>query len=211
MTGLPKIAKRHDAICIFVDCLSKYVRIIPTKMNNSAIQFATLFRDNIFRLHGILKTLFSDRDPKFTSDFWRELFRSLGSHLNLSTAYHPQTDGQTENANRHIGAYHRHYIAPYQTDWDTHLTYAEFALNNHRSSTTGFTPFYMVDVRHPNTPLTLTNGLVAVRDDNTPLTFDDFIKNWHMDLQTAKGSMESAQQRQQRYANQHRRDLQFVT
>ena len=94
-------------------------------------------------------------------------------------------------------------------DWDTHLMCAEFALNNHRSSTTGFTPFYMVYGRHPNTPITLTNEVVAVRDGNTPLTVDAFIRNWHMDLQTAIASMETAQQRQQRYANLHRRDVQF--
>ncbi len=209
MTGLPRTSKGHDAICVFVDRLSKYVHIIPTKMSNSAIQFATVFKDNIFRLHGIPKTLVSDRVPRFTSDFWRELFRQLGSLLNLSTAYHPQTDGQTENANRHISAYIRHYISPYQTDWDTHLTCAEFALNNHRSSTTRFTPFYMVYGRHPNTPITLTNKVVAVRDDSTPLSVDAFIRNWHMDLQTAKASMETAQQRQQRYANLHRRDIHF--
>jgi hypothetical protein len=85
----------------------------------------------------------------------------------------------------------------------------EFALNDHRLSTTGFTPFYMVYGRHPNTPITLTNEVVTVRDDRTPLTVNAFIKNWHMDLQTAKASMETAQQRQQRYANQHRRDVQF--
>ena len=209
MTGLPKTAKGHDSICVFVDRLSKYVHIIPTKMSQTAIQFATVFRDNIFRLHGMPKSLVSDRDPKFTSDFWREFFSQLGTHFNLSTAYHPQTDGQTENANRHIGAYLCHYIAPYQKDWDQHLTCAEFALNNHRSSTTGFTPFYMVYGRHPITPLTLTNEIVTVNSDKTPLSVEDFIRNWHMDLQTAKASMETVQQRQQRYANRHRRDLQF--
>jgi hypothetical protein len=209
MTGLPKTAKGHDAICVFVDRLSKYVHIIPTKLSQTAIQFATVFRDNNFRPHGMPKSLVSDRDPKFTSDFRRELFAQLDTHLNLSTAYHPQTDGQTKNANRHIGAYLRHYIAPYQRDWDKHLTCAEFALNSHRSSTTGFTPFDMVYGRHPITPLTLANEIVTVNSDKTPLSVEDFIRNWHMDLQTAKAGMETAQQRQQRYANRHRRDLQF--
>jgi hypothetical protein len=209
MIGLPKTAKGNDTICVFVDRLSKYVHIIPTKGTNSAIQFASIFRDTIFRLHGIPKSIVSDRDPKFTSDFWKTLFELLGTHLNLSTAYHPQTDGQTENANRHVSAYLRHYIAPYQKDWDTHLACAEFALNNHRSSSTGFTPFYMVYGRHPNTPLTLTNEVVDINTDNTPLTVETFIKNWHMDLQTARASIETAQIRQQRYANRSRRDVQF--
>jgi hypothetical protein len=157
MTTLPKTAREYDAIAVFVDRLSKYVHIIPTKLTITAIQFANIFRDNIFRLHGMPLSLISDCDPCFTSDFWTILFKSLGTHLNLSTAYHPQADGQTKNANRHIGAYLRHYIDPYQKDWDQHLTCAEFALNNHRSSSTGFTPFYMVFGQHPHTPLSLTN------------------------------------------------------
>jgi IS30 family transposase len=170
MTTLPKTARGHNAIAVFVDRLSKYVYVIPTKMSITAIQFATLFRDNIFRLHGMPLSLISDRDPRFTSGLWKELFHSLGTHLNLSNAYHPQTDGQTENANRHIGAYLRHYIDLYEKDWDQHLTCAEFALNNHRSSTTGFTPFYMVYGQHPHTPLTLTNEVATVNSDNTPLS-----------------------------------------
>jgi hypothetical protein len=209
MTTLPKTARGHDAIAVFVDRLSKFVHIIPTKMSITAVQFANIFRDNIFRLHGMPLSLVSDRDPRFTSGFWKELFRSLGTHLNLSTAYHPQTDGQTENANRHIGAYLRHYIDPYQKDWDQHLACAEFALNNHRSSTTGFTPFYMVYGRHPHTPLTLANEVSTVHHDNRPVSVEDFIKTWHMDLATARASMESAQERQQRYANQHRRDVTY--
>jgi hypothetical protein len=155
-------------------------------------------------------SLISDCDPRFKSDFWTVLFKSLRTHLNLSTAYHPQTDGQTKNANRHIGAYLRHYIDPYQEDWDQHLTCAEFALNNHRSSSTGFTPFYMVFGQHPHTPLSLTNEVATVHSDNTPLSAEDFIKNWHMDLATARASMKTAQERQQRYANQHRRDVSYV-
>jgi hypothetical protein len=89
------------------------------------------------------------------------------------------------------------------------LTCAEFTLNNHRSSTTGFAPFYIVYGRHPITPLTLTNEIVKINSDKIPLSLEDFIRTWHMDLQTAKASMETAQQRQQRYANGHRRDLQF--
>jgi hypothetical protein len=183
---------------------------IPTKMTITAIQFATLFQDNIFRLHGMPLSLILDRDPRFTSDFWTVLFKSLGTHLNLCTAYHPQTDGQTENTNRHIGAYLWHYIDPYQKDWDQHLTCAEFALNNHRSSTTGFAPFYMVFGQHPHTLLSLTNEITTVHSDNTPLSVDDFIKNWHMDLATARASMETAQERQKRYANQHRCDVSYV-
>jgi hypothetical protein len=84
----------------------------------------------------------SDRDSKFTSEFWKNLFHILGTKLNMSTSYHPQTDGQTEIMNRHIIAYLRYYIAPLGKDWAKHHANAEFALNNHTSSTTGQTPFF---------------------------------------------------------------------
>jgi hypothetical protein len=137
MVRLPRTIQGHDAIAVFVDRLSKYVRIIPVKTNMSAIQIANVFQDTVFKHHGIPKTLVSDRDSKFTSEFWKVLFKTLGTKLNMSSSYHPQTDGQTEIMNRHIIAYLRHYIAPLGHDWATHLANAEFALNNHTSSTTG--------------------------------------------------------------------------
>jgi hypothetical protein len=97
----------------------------------------------------------SDKDSKFTSEFWKSLFQILGTKLNMSTSYHPQTDGQTEIMNKHIIAYLRHYIAPLGKDRAKHLANAEFTLNGHTSSTTGQTPFYLLHNRHPNTPLTL--------------------------------------------------------
>jgi hypothetical protein len=88
MTALPKTARGHDAIAVFVDRLSKYVNIIPTKMTITAIQFATIFRDNIFRLQGMPISLISDCNPRFTSDFWTVLFESLetAAHASMETA-----------------------------------------------------------------------------------------------------------------------------
>jgi hypothetical protein len=142
MVRLPRTQRGEDAIAVFVDRLSKYVRIIPTKTDITATQFANVFQDTNFRHYGIPKSLMSDRDSKFTSEFWKNLFQILGTKLNMSTSYHPQTDGQTEIMNTHIIAYLRHNIAPLGKDWAKHLANAEFALNNHTSSTTGQTPFF---------------------------------------------------------------------
>jgi hypothetical protein len=79
---LPRTRRRYDAITVFVDRLSKYVRIIPTKTDMSAIRFANVFQDTIFKHHGIPKVLVSDRDSKFTSEFWTTLFKTLGTKLN---------------------------------------------------------------------------------------------------------------------------------
>jgi transposase InsO family protein len=97
---LPKTPRGHDAITVFVDKLSKQVHFVPSKTTDTASDVARLFFDNVFRLHGMPTTIVSDRDTKFTSRFWRELHRLLDVKLAMSTAFHPQTDGQTERANQ---------------------------------------------------------------------------------------------------------------
>ena len=99
ITGLPRTKKGNDSIMVVVDKLSKAVHFIPVQSTYKAVQIAHLFMQNIFRLHGFPKVIISDRDVKFTSTFWRTLFAELGTQLNFSTAYHPQTDGQTERVN----------------------------------------------------------------------------------------------------------------
>ena len=96
---LPKTKAGFDAIVVFVDIFSKMVHFAPTKTTASAPDTARLFFDHIVRLHGLPKSIISDRDAKFTSRFWKSLFQSLGTKLAMSTAFHPQTDGQTERAN----------------------------------------------------------------------------------------------------------------
>jgi hypothetical protein len=206
MVRLPRTHRGYDAIAVFVDRLSKYVRIIPTKTDMSAIQFANVFQDTIFKHHGISKVLVSDRDLKFTSEFWTTLIKTLGTKLNMSSSYHPQTDGQTEIMSRHIIAYLRHYIAPLGKDWAKHLANAEFALNNHTSSTTGYTPFFLVNNRHPNTPLTLFHPKV---NDKVPIIGEQSLTQWLLNRESARTAMRLAQDRMAVSANIHRRDLRY--
>ena len=97
---LPKTRGGNDAIVVFVDMFSKMVHFAPTKTTAMAPDTARLFFDHIFRLHGLPKAIVSDHDAKFTSKFWQTLFQTLGTKLAMSTAFHPQTDGQTKRANR---------------------------------------------------------------------------------------------------------------
>jgi transposase InsO family protein len=85
---------------VVVDNLSKETHFIPIKSTFKSIDVANVFMKEIFRLHGFPKTIISDRDAKFTSSFWRSLFAGLGTQLEFSTTYHPQTDGQTERVNK---------------------------------------------------------------------------------------------------------------
>ena len=96
VTGLPKTTRSHDAIWVVIDRLTKSAHFIPIRTTFSLEQLADLYVREIVRLHGVPKSIVSDRDARFTSKFWRSVQRALGTKLNFSTAFHPQTDGQSE-------------------------------------------------------------------------------------------------------------------
>ncbi|KAJ9527734.1 hypothetical protein QJQ45_000427 [Haematococcus lacustris] len=130
ITKLPSGSHGYDAICVFVDRLSKMVHFVPCREDLKARRFAQLFIDNVYKLHGMPAELISDRGSLFTSVFWREVMRRCGSKPALSSSYHPQSDGQTERYNRVLEEMLRHYISPTQSDWPDYLALAEFAVNN---------------------------------------------------------------------------------
>jgi len=99
ITGLPKNVKHNDSIMVVVEKLNKVAHFIPIKSTYKAVNIAEIFMKEIFRLHGISKMVISDRDAKFTGTFWKALFKGLDTQLNFSTAFHPQTDDQTEWVN----------------------------------------------------------------------------------------------------------------
>ena len=100
ITQLPRSKDGYDAIVMFVDTFSKMVHFAKTKTEASAMDTAKIFFDQVYKYHGLPKVIVSDRDLKFTSKFWKALFNTLGTKLSMSTAFHPQSDGQTERANR---------------------------------------------------------------------------------------------------------------
>ncbi|KAG3127536.1 hypothetical protein PC128_g27082 [Phytophthora cactorum] len=122
---------------------------------------ARQFVDGVFRHHGLPETFNSDRDPRFTTAFWQTLFRLLGTSLHMSTADHPQTDGQTERVNRVLEDTLRSVCAEAPRTWSERLPVVEFALNNAVHASTGFTPFYLNGMHHPRVPLTLRGGTEA--------------------------------------------------
>jgi len=209
ITQLPRTTEGHDAIVVFVDRLTKMVHFAATVTTVTAPQLATIFFDTVYRFHGLPRVVVSDRDPRFTSKFWQELFkRCFGTKLAMSTATHLQTDGQTERANRTLEDMLRPYVSLRQNDWDKHLTPAEFAYNNSKQTSTGFTPFYLNYGRNPETPATL----MAQFDINNGIANQaaaDFIQQWQSDIALAKEHLAAAQQRQARLADAHRRKLVF--
>ena len=142
-------SRGFNAICVIVDRFSKQIHAIPTNTELTSEGMAKIYRDQVFRLHGIPRKVISDRGPQFESSFMKDLYRLLGIEANPSTAYHPQTDGQTERINQEIEQYLRIYVNFRQNDWADWLAIAEFAYNDKVQASTGHSPFFVNHGRHP--------------------------------------------------------------
>jgi hypothetical protein len=149
ITGLPT-SNGHDAILVIIDRFTKMGLFIPTTATLTAEGLADLITVWVVAKHGTPADIVSDRGAVFTSNFWKSLTQRLAIKRNLSTAYHPETDGQTERLNQILEQYLRIYVDYLQDDWNSLLPLAEFAYNNATHSATGVTPFFANKGYHPN-------------------------------------------------------------
>jgi hypothetical protein len=196
ITKLP-LSGGYDSIMVVIDLLSKVTHFVPCKETYTAEQLAALFRVNIFRLHGIPEKIILDRGSTFVSEFWRALMHSLRITSGFSTAYHPQTDGQTERRNQVLEDYLRHFCLYYQDNWVKILDIAEFSINNLDSALLGTSPFFFSQGYHPKfSVLTETSGIRAL---------DDFIEDLQEIQEKAIECLTQAKQRQARYYDAHKR------
>ena len=143
ITTLPETKANHDAVMVIVDKLTKLVMFIPTRTDMDTVTTAKLFFNHWYRWFGLPKKIISDRDGRFISKFWKELFRLTQTRLAMSTSHHPQTAGQTEKANRTLEEMIRHYINYQQNNWDELLPGLEHAYNSSVHATAGLAPFMM--------------------------------------------------------------------
>jgi hypothetical protein len=205
---LPRTPRGYDAILVVVDRLTKRAHFIATRTNVTAVETAQLFVDNIFRLHGLPRTILTDRDSRFVGHFWRSLFNLLDVKLTPSTAFHPQTDGQTERTNRILEQMLRNYVNQRQDNWDACLALAEFAYNNATQSSTKMTPFFCDLGRHP----LAADALMIPQHFQDRTAVDStakFLDRINSVLREATDAIHQAQERQERYANEKRRDESF--
>lgn len=158
VTGLPVTAgNKHDMLMTVVDRFTKAVHLVPTYKNLTAEGCAILLFTHVYRLHGLPDSIVSDRDKLFTGKFFPALQKLLGTKQKMSTAYHPQTDGQTERANRVLQEVLRHVTCVAQDDWDEKLAAVELAINTatRRSLGKGISPFMLSHGREPRLPFNL--------------------------------------------------------
>ena len=200
ITDLPKSGKQQfDTILVVVDRLSKMSHFVPTHKTATTKKVAQLLHDNIIKLHGLPDSIVSDRDPRFVSHFLSELFKIWGTQQCLSTAYRPQTDGQTERTNRTLQEYLRAYVNPSGKDWIEKLGMAEYAYNDSYHTAIGCTPFFLNFGEHPRSPLTL-----SIRQQSMRMSSSTFAKQMQFNVKTAKQLLVKAQNRmKQQYDKRH--------
>ena len=143
------LSNGFESILTFSDRLTKMAHFIPCHESMTAEQVAELFLNNVWKLHGTPRKTISDRGPTFNAHFLRAVYERLGIQPRFSSAYHPQTDGQSERNNQTLEQYLRMYVDHRQTDWAKWLPLAEFAFNDSKNRNIGQTPFFANYARNP--------------------------------------------------------------
>jgi len=205
---LPRTSRNNQQILVVVDKYTKFAYFLPAKLHLKAPDVADLLLTHVYRNHGLPRAIISDRDGKFTSNFWESLLDKLDIRAMMSTAYHPATDGQTERINRVMVDMIRCFCDKHLSNWDKLLIPLEMAYNDSVSSSTRHTPFYLNYGRHPRTPKSLCFPLQPT--DDSPVEPSASLSAEHHDNlvrahKEAEYYMEVAKKRMKHYADRHRK------
>ncbi|KAL2230223.1 UNVERIFIED_CONTAM: Transposon Tf2-12 polyprotein [Sesamum indicum] len=203
VVGLPRTFRKHDAIWVIVDRLTKSAHFLPVRVTDSLDKLAGLYLSEIVRLHGVPISIVSDRDPRFTSRFWESLQRALGTKLHFSTAFHPQTDGQSERTIQTLEDMMRACTMEFKGNWDDHLPLMEFAYNNSFHSSIGMAPYEALYGRRCRSPICW--DIEGLRQLEGPELVQETVEK----VQVVKKCLKAAQDRQKSYVDQHRREMEY--
>ncbi|RZK29127.1 MAG: transposase, partial [Hymenobacter sp.] len=197
MTDLPP-CEGFDAIMVVVDRFTKMAHYVPTTKDVSAEGVATLYVNRRYHHHGMPEHIITNRGAQFKSEFWSSFFNKLGVNIRMSTAYHPETDGQTERVNSVLNQYLRVYCNLLQDNWVQLLPLAEFAYNNSVHSATMVTPFMANYGINPATDLSKSVSLTDVPNELSERMkcIDEFLR----------GNLEHARATMKHYADRHREE-----
>ena len=201
--GLPK-SQGFDVILVVVDKLTKYAHFLPLRHPFTAAQVAQAFLDGVYKLHGLPHCIISDRDKIFTSALWQELFKLTDTQLMMSSAYHPQTDGQTERLNQCLETYLRCVVHANPKNWSRWISQAEYWYNTTFHSALGKSPFEVLYGRSPRH--------FGVADTTAPSNTD--VAQWLQEraamIPVIKQHLERAKQRMTAQANKKRMEKNYA-
>ena len=200
--GLPP-SNGKNTILVVVDRLRKSAHFLTLSHPYTAKMVAEKFVDGVVKLHGMPRSIISDRDPVFISHFWREFFKLSGTQLNMSSARHPQTDGQSEVINRCVEQYLRCFVSQQPRKWSTYLPWAEFWYNTTYHISIGMTPFRALYGPLPPSIPHYQIGTSHVNDVDQSLASRNDI------LQQLKANLHSAANRMKQIADSKRRDVEY--
>jgi hypothetical protein len=203
ITDLPKLGNK-SVIMVVVDHLSKYVHFCALQHSFTTSMVAQIFMDQVFKLHGMSHSIVFYHNPTFTSNFWKELLKIQDTELHLSTAYHPQTDSQTEVVNKCLETYLRCFASEKKNQWAQWLPLDEWWYNTSYHTATCMTPFEVVYGQKPPSVLSYLLGASKVQAVDLTLTA------WEAILCTLKENLVMAQNRMKKQADQGRSERQFA-
>ncbi|GJV66541.1 reverse transcriptase domain-containing protein [Tanacetum coccineum] len=203
ITKLPKTKSGHDTIWVIVDRLTKSAHFLAMREDYSTERLANLYIDEIVARHGVLVSIISDRDRRFTSRFWQTLKKALGKRLDMSTTYHPQTDGQSECMIQTLEDMLRACVIDFGGNWDVHLSLAEFSYNNSYISSIRCASFEALYGRKCRSPV-----LWAEIGENS-LIRPELIQEMTDKVVLIKEKLKAARDRQKSYADNRRKPLEF--
>ena len=186
-----------------MDRLTKSAHFLPIRLDYSLDRLADLYVNEIVRLHGIPLSIVSDRDPRFTSRFWKELQSAFGTILNFSTTFHPQTDGQSERVIQVLEDMLRGCVLDFPESWDRYIPLMEFAYNNSYQSSIGMAPYEALYGRRCRTPMCWTEM------NEHKIIGPEFVKDTEEKVQIIQQRLKAICDRQRSYDNLKRKDIEY--
>ena len=200
---LPRTVKGHDSIWVVVDRLTKSAHFLPIRESWPTERMVEIYVSEIVKRHGVPLAIVSDRDTRFASRIWNAVQERMGTRLKMSTAYHPQTDGQSERTIETLEDMLRACVIDFGGSWDKHLPLIEFAYNNSYHSTIGMAPFEALYGRKCRTPTCWSEA------GEKPVAGPELILETTEKINAAREHMKAARDRQKSYADKRRKNLEF--
>ncbi|GKC19942.1 putative reverse transcriptase domain-containing protein [Tanacetum coccineum] len=203
VTKLPKTTSGQDTIWVIVDRLTKSAHFLPMKETDSMEKLTRQYLKEVVLRHGVPILIISDRDSKFTSYFWKSLNEALGTQLDMSTAYHPQTDGQSERTIQTLEDMLRACVIDFGKGWDRHLPLVEFSYNNSYHTSIKVAPFEALYGQKCRSPI------CWVKVGDVQLTSSELVHETTEKIIQIKKCIQATRDRQKSYADRRRKQLEF--